>query len=180
MSLKNKFFTGIAMATAMGAFAIAGSAQTTTPVPQTDGQQQGKQWGGHRKGGEGFRGMRGGRDGGFMFRDLNLTDAQKAQIKTIMDANKPTEAEMQQMKSLMEARKNGGTLTDDQKAQFKAFRQQRQVKQQAVHQQILAILTPEQKQQLEQKQQERRQRMQERRQQRQQGDKPATDDGDNN
>jgi Spy/CpxP family protein refolding chaperone len=178
MSLKNKFLTGFAMATAMGVFAVAGSAQTTTPAPQTDGQKQEKRWGGHRKGGDGARGMRGGH--GMMFRDLNLTDAQKAQIKTIMDTNKPTDAEMQQMKSLMEARKNGGTLTDDQKAQFKAFREQRRAKQEAIQQQILAILTPEQKQQLEQKQQERRQRMQERRQQRQQGDKPATDDGDTN
>lgn len=178
MSFKNKFLSGIAMATAVGAFAVAASAQQTTPQQPADGQKQEKRWGGHRKGGEGFRGMRGGH--GMMFRDLNLTDAQKAQIKTIMDANKPTDGDMQQMKSLMEARKNGGTLTDDQKAQFKAFREQRRAKQEAVHQQILAILTPEQKQQLEQKQQERRQRMQERRQQRQQGDKPATDDGGSN
>ena len=176
MSFKNRILSGIAMVTAVGAFAVAASAQQTTPQQPTDGQKQEKGWGGHRRGGEGFRGQR----GGFMFRDLNLTDAQKAQIKSIMDANKPSDAEMQQMKTLLEARKSGTVLTDDQNAQFKQFRQQRRAKQEAIHQQILAILTPEQKQQLEQKEIERRQRMQERRQQRQQGDKPATDDGDNN
>ena len=179
MSLKNKFLTGIAMATAMGAFAVASSAQTTTTTPQTDTQKQERGWGGHRKGGEGHRGMRGG-DAAFMFHDLNLTDAQKSQIKSILDANKPSDAEMQQMKTLQEARRSGTQLTDDQKAQFKAFREQRQTKQLAIHQQILAILTPEQKQQLEQKQQERRQRMEQRRQQRQQGDKPSTDGSSDN
>ena len=179
MSFKNRILSGIAMVTAVGAFAVAASAQQTTPQQPTDGQKQEKGWGGHRKGGEGFRGQR-GEHGMMMFHDLNLTDAQKAQIKTIMDANKPTDAEMQQMRTLMEARKSGTELTDDQEAQFKQFRQQRRAKQETVHQQILAILTPEQKQQLEQKQQERRQRMQERRQQRQQNDKPATDDGDTN
>jgi periplasmic protein CpxP/Spy len=163
MSLKNKFLTGIAMATAVGAFAVAASAQTTTTTPQTDGLKQERGWGGHRKGGEGRRGPRGG-DAAFMFHDLNLTDAQKSQIKSILDANKPSDAEMQQIKSLQEARRSGTQLTDEQKAQF-----------QAIHQQILAILTPEQKQQLEQKQQERRQQMEQRRQQRQQGDKPSTD-----
>ena len=181
MSLKNKFLTGIAMATAVGVFAVAGSAQTTTTTPQTDTQKQEKGWGGHRRDGEGHRGMRG--DGaGFMFRDLNLTDAQKSQIKSILDANKPTDAEMQTVKTLREARQSGTQLTDDQKAQLKTFRDQQKVKQQAIHQQILAILTPEQKQQLEQKQQERKQRMEQFRQRRQQQTTPPSNDGssDNN
>ena len=84
-----------------------------------------------------------------MLRGIELTDAQKAQVKTIFETNKPDEATMQQMRSFRDARKNGGTLTDDQKAQMKAFRQQFRQKQEGVRQQILAILTPEQQQQLE-------------------------------
>lgn len=181
MSLRSKFLSGIAMATAIGAFTVAASAQQTTPQQPTDGQKQEKGWGKHRRGGEGFGGMRhGGGRPEMMFHDLNLTDAQKAQIKSILDANKPSDTEMQQMRSLMETRRNGGTLTDDQKAQLKQFREQQQTKRKAVHEQLLAVLTPEQKQQLEQKQQEMRQRREERRQQRQQGDKPSTDNPTDN
>jgi len=86
--------------------------------------------------------------GGGIIKGVNLTDAQKAQIKQIREANKPNSADFDAIKPLMEARRNG-TLTDDQKAQLKAFRQAREAKEESIRQQIEAVFTPEQKAQIE-------------------------------
>ena len=94
--------------------------------------------------------------------------------KTILDANKPDQATIDQMKSLREARENGTELTADQKAQFKAAREAQRTKMESIHQQILAVLTPEQKQQLDAKHQEMQKRWQDRRQNGTGTDKPAT------
>ena len=85
---------------------------------------------------------------GFL-RGIELTDAQKEQIRSIHEANKPSQEIVDQMKAIREARKNGGTITEDQKAQLKQLRDTQRAKMEQVHQQILAVLTPEQKTQLE-------------------------------
>jgi Spy/CpxP family protein refolding chaperone len=100
MSFKNKFFSALTMAFALLAFSTFASAQET---PKTDSDNtQKREW---RKGkrdgsGKGFRrgGMRGGK---YLrgFRDLNLTDAQKAQVRTIMEANRPDQAAFEEMKT---------------------------------------------------------------------------------
>jgi len=169
------------VAGAIAAFAGASLAQDTNPTPAT-----GNKPGNHRHDGEGKRGP-GGRDGmrggprmfGPMMKGVNLTDAQKAQIKQIREANKPNPADFDQVKSLMEARRNG-TLTDAQKAQLKTFREAREAKAGSVRQQIEAVFTPEQKAQIEKnkadmkaRRQEFQQKRQERRKDRQNGT-PAT------
>lgn len=165
MSLKNKFFSALTMAFALVAFSTFVSAQETT---KTDSENQPKrEWRGKRDGfGKGFRG---GKRGGMMrgFRDLNLTDAQKEQIRQIREANRPDQATMEEMKSFREAKRNG-TLTAEQKERMKTLRQQSFEKGQAVHQQIMAILTPEQLQQFEAKKAEMKQKWEERKQLRQQ------------
>ena len=186
MSLKSKLLQGFTMAAAVVAFAGLTAAQETTAPKTGDTQKQEKpdgrgfgRHGGHGRGMEdGKFGRRGGAFG--MLRGIELTDAQKAQVKTIFETNKPDEATMQQMRSFRDARKNGGTLTDDQKAQMKAFRQQFRQKQEGVRQQILAILTPEQQQQLEarkadmqKRREEFRQKREQWKQQNQQSDKPT-------
>lgn len=186
MSLKNKFFSALTMAFAVFAFSTFVSAQETTKTDSDNMQKQEKrEWrkDGKRDGmGKGFRrGGRGGRRGGFMrgFRDLNLTDAQKQQIKTIMDANRPDQASMEEMKTLFEAKRNG-TLSADQKERMKTLKQQSREKGAAIHQQILAILTPEQLQQLEAKKAEMKQRREERKQRRlQNSEVPQTEKKDN-
>jgi Spy/CpxP family protein refolding chaperone len=185
MSLKNKFFSALTMAFAVFAFSVFVSAQETTKTDDSNTQKQEKrEWRkGNRDGGmgKGFRRGGGGRDGGFMrgFRDLNLTDAQKTQIKTIMDANRPDQATMEEMKTLHQAKRDG-TLTADQQERMKTLRQQAREKGAAVHQQILAILTPEQLQQLEAKKAEMKQRREERKQQRLQNQQvPQTEKKDN-
>jgi Spy/CpxP family protein refolding chaperone len=177
MISKFKFNVVAVLVLAFGVFAGAALAQDTTTTPNQDNTQKQEQGprGRFRRGGDrDFRGNRGPEGMLRMFRDLNLTDAQKTQIKTILDANKPDQATLDQMKSLREARKNGTELTADQKAQLKAARDAQRTKMESIHQQILAVLTPEQKAQLDAKQKEREQRFQNRKQFRRQ-DTTTTD-----
>jgi Spy/CpxP family protein refolding chaperone len=184
MSLKNKFFSVITLAFAVAMFSTFVSAQDTTKT-DTDTTQQQQKWerrgGGKRDGmGRGFRdGKRGG--GGMMrgFRELNLTDAQKEQIRTIMQANRPDQATMEEMRTLHQAKRDG-TLTAEQQERIQTLKKQGFEKGQAVHQQILAILTPEQLQQLKQKQEEMKQKWEQRKQMRQQNQQtPQTEKKDN-
>ncbi len=170
MALRNKLFSTTTLAVALGAFGVFASAQTTE-TPAVDGTKVEK---GDRKGGFGKHGgMRHGgpgkRGGGMgMLRGIELTEAQKEQIKSIREANKPSEETMTLMNSIRETRKAGGTVTEEQKTQLKEIRQAQRAKMQVVHEQVLAVLTQEQKAQLEAKKAEMKQRMEERRQLRQQ------------
>jgi protein CpxP len=178
MISKFKFNVVAVLVLAFGVFAGAALAQdTTTTTPNQDNTQKQDKFerrGKFRGGEHNFRGNRGPEGMLRMFRDLNLTDAQKTQIKTILDANKPDQASIDQMKSIREARKNGTEITADQKAQLKAAREAQRTQMESVHQQILAVLTPEQKTQLDAKQKQREERMQNRKQFRRQ-DKKTTD-----
>lgn len=161
MISKIKFNMVAALILAFGVFAGAAVAQdTATPKKEDNVQKQQKfeRRGGRFGRGDGFHGgmHRGGPMG--MLRGIDLTDAQKQQIKAILEANKPDLAAMEQMKTLREARKSGTELTAEQKAQLKSARQAQRAKMQLVHEQILNVLTAEQKQQLEQRRQEMRQR----------------------
>src|SRR6476469_3628988 len=153
MSLKGRFISVLTLALALSAFGSISYAQQTTP-PNDGVQKQGREGRGWRKEGQG-PGRRG--HGGFgELRGIDLTDAQKQQIKSILDSNKPDESTMSQMRTLMEAKRNG-TITDDQQAQLKALREQGQAKRESIHQQILAVLTAEQRQQIETRHQEMQQ-----------------------
>ena len=166
MSLKNKFLSGLTMAFALFAFSTFAAAQET---PKTDSDNtQKREW---RKGkrdgmGKGFR--RGGR-GGFLreLRGIELTDAQKEQVRTIMEANRPDQTTMEEMKTLHQAKREG-TLTADQQERIKSLRQQQKAKHDTVRQQVLAVLTPEQLQQIETNKAEWQKRREERKLQRQQ------------
>ena len=175
MSLKTKLISVFASAVAVGTFAVAGSAQdapsTNPPVRAEKLERKGF---GHRGGRDGFRGMRG-------FMGVELTEAQKTQIKQIHEANRPDAATMEELKSIREARRNG-TITEDQKARAQALRDQMRVKGESVRQQVLAVLTPEQRQQIETRKAEMQKRMEERRQTRQRtrSTTPPTDKSNDN
>ena len=152
----------------MVAFSVLTFAQddkttTTTTTPDTATKPAWKD-GKRKEGHEGFGPRRGGPDGHEMgmFRGINLTDAQKAQIKAIHEANKPDPAVMQEIRTIMQA-KHDGTITADQQARLKTLREQGFEKGKTVHEQILAVLTPEQKAQLEQQKQEMKERFEKRR-----------------
>ena len=73
----------ILFAACAASFAFAAQAQTTAPAPQPPAGAHGQGHDGHD--GRGMRGMRGGRGqaGRALFRGIDLTDAQKSQVKTI-------------------------------------------------------------------------------------------------
>lgn len=178
MSLKNKFFSIVAVGLGVVMFSTFTIAQDTkTKAPEkAEKREKGERGFGKgdfdRKGHEGrrgHRGMRGGMRGEMMHgaRGINLTDAQKEQIKALRQANRPNEATIAELRSLMQA-KRGGTLTAEQTARAKELKEQRKANAQAVHAQIQNILTAEQKAQIEQKKQEMKLRMQERKQNRKQ------------
>jgi protein CpxP len=170
MSLKTKLFTGVTAVFAAGAFAVAGSAQTTE-TPKADGTKAEKlERKGYKRGGEG-KGMHGGkmgRMGGGMhgLRGIELTEDQKTAIKAIREANKPDPSIREEMKTIMQARR-AGTITEDQKLRAQALREQMKQRAEGIQLQIQNVLTPEQRQQIETNKLEREKRMQERREQRQ-------------
>ena len=157
MSLKTKFFAGIF---AVSAFAVAGYAQDTKVETKTGDAKI------ERKGHRMDLGMLRGkfdklRRGGLM--GIELTDAQIEQIRKIKWANVPDKAAIEELHTLMKA-KWEGTLTADQQARLDALKAEAKAKAKSTHEQILAVLTPEQKAQIEQRKQEMKAKMQEFRQ----------------
>ena len=170
MAIRSKIFSSLALAVAIGGFSVLASAQESTTAP-AEGQkvEKGDRKSGKRGGhhGRGMKGRRGGGKGMGFLRGVELTDAQKEQIRAIREANKPDPADFEQLKAIREARKSGGTVTEEQKAQMKQLREARRAKMGQINQQILAILTPEQKAQLDARKAEMQKRREEFRQKRQ-------------
>lgn len=166
MSLKSKLSSVFTLAFAVVAFTTFATAQETTK-PQDDSARKAER--GFRHGGE--RGKHGGRHGGFRgmhgLRGIELTDAQKEQIRSIHEANKLDEATVAELKAIRETRRSGTELTDAQKDRIKAIREQMRAKHDVVKAQIMGILTPEQKQQVEARKAEREKHREEMRQRRQ-------------
>jgi Spy/CpxP family protein refolding chaperone len=162
MSLRTKFFAGIF---AVSAFAVAGYTQDTSKEAEkkvdttTKTRPEGWVGDGIRKGqrGGGF-----GRMGRGLF-GIELTEAQKADIRKILEANKPDRAALQEVRTLAKA-KWEGTITADQQARLDALRAEAKAKAKSVHEQLQAVLTDEQKAQIEQRKQEMKAKMQEMRQ----------------
>ncbi len=178
MSLKNKLVSTFTLGAAVFAFSAIGMAQevtTTTPAPDKVEKVKGDHRGHGKRGmgrGEfggkfgrgGQRGMMGHRGMG-MFRFIELTEAQKTQLRTIHEANKPSQELRDEMRTIMTAKRDG-TITADQKTRLETLKAQGKEKRASIKTQIDAILTPEQKAQIETKKAEMKLRMQERRQQR--------------
>src|SRR5262245_15727590 len=149
----------LGLATALTATAVAGSiavAQTVSPnqPPQEQGQ---KQWRRGGRGGDrnhGFDGMRGDR----LFSQLNLTDDQKAKVKQIhqsfAERNKPLRDQLQAKRQELQQARQGDTFNESLATQklteMAALEAKLMGEQFKLHQEMLSVLTPEQKTQLEQ------------------------------
>lgn len=104
-----------------------------------------------------------------MAKQLNLTDAQQAQIKDIMSAEKtkmkPMMQQMRQNQQVQNASING-TFDENQARAFATKQAQimtdLMVEKQRMRSEVYAVLTPEQRQKAQQLMQERQQRRQER------------------
>lgn len=172
MSLKQKFVSALTLAFAVLGLSIFASAQDK---PADTGDQarpaaRERRGGfGHKGEGRGMhKGMRGG-PGAHMLRGLHgldLTDAQKEQVRGIMESNRANfEQTREQLRPLHEARRNG-TITAEQQTQLDNIRTQMRQNGEAMHQQILGILTPEQRAKLEARKAEMEKRREEFREER--------------
>lgn len=149
----------LGLATALTATAVAGSfvvAQSVTPN-QDNNQQQGREW---RRGGRGgnhehgFGGMRGNR----LFSQLNLTEDQKAKVKQLHDSfaerNKPLREELRTKRQELQQVRQGDTFNESLATQklteIASIEAKLMGERFKLHQEMLTILTPEQKTQLEQ------------------------------
>jgi protein CpxP len=169
-----KALSGLALSAAFALTGVVGYAQQGGGQGQDGGAQAGRQSG--HKGHKGFRGGRGGRGffGGRMAERLNLTDAQKEQMRQIAERyRESTRALRQQARAARNAGGDAFSGTFDEAA-VRAAAQARanahvelEVAQARMASEMYAVLTPEQKAQLEAARQQREQRRQERRNRRQ-------------
>jgi len=140
----------------VSAIVLAGSiavAQTVTPN-QTPQQME-------RHGGQGRWGKHGGRGGmreGGFFRQLNLTDDQKAKMKQIHESfaerNKPLREQLRAKRQELRQASEGGTfneaLATQKLTEMASLEAKLMGEEFKLHQETLSVLTAEQKAQLEQ------------------------------
>lgn len=161
-----KIVGALAFSAVMALTAVTGFAQQQTTQGETDGKARAeRKWRG-----KGFGGKRGGLLGGRFAEKLNLTDAQKEQIKQI--TTRYRESAKAQREQLRGQRGGfdafgGGTFDEAQvraAAQARAnARVEREVTRARMMAEIYNVLTAEQKAQLAALRQQREQKMQERR-----------------
>ncbi|MDQ2746995.1 MAG: Spy/CpxP family protein refolding chaperone [Acidobacteriota bacterium] len=170
MSLKNKFISTAALAFAVAAFGTFASAQNSTQnSDSTTRPERGER--SERGKGDGMRGGNHGGGGGdrMMMRSLeklDLTDAQKAQVKTIFENNHTkNQPQMEEMRDLG-MKKRDGVLTAEEETRFKDLRGQMKASGDQTRDSITAILTPQQRAQFDKMRDEMREQMKERRQNR--------------
>jgi protein CpxP len=144
----------------ISAIALAGSIAVAQTITTDQKPQQGTRMerhggrGGHK--GQGWGGMR--RGGGEFFKQLNLTEDQKAKIKQIRESfaerNKPLREELRAKRQELRQASEGGTFNEalaTQKLTEMASLEAKLMGEHAkLHQETLSVLTAEQKAQLEQ------------------------------
>ena len=142
--------TKLAAAALFAAISFTGStmlfAQQPTQQPSPEAGQQP---------GPGMRGPRGPRDfkrGGMgAFRQLDLTDAQRQQLREISERfRESTRTQREQMRPFHEQLRQGGTLSTDDQAKLNALREQLRGLERQSHEEMLSVLTPEQRAKLDQ------------------------------
>ena len=162
---------GLALAGTFALSGVIGFAQQDTTQGNKD--HVGRHNGGMRGDRKGGRGMRGGFGGGHFAEKLNLTDAQKAQMKQIAERYHASAKALRGQRRGVDGRKggfdafNGGTFNE---AEVRAAAQARanarvemEVQRARMMSEMYAVLTAEQKAQLTAERQQREQKRQERR-----------------
>jgi Spy/CpxP family protein refolding chaperone len=160
MSLLRKLTgIGLTLGLVLAFSAIAFAQQPTTQAPQEGLQQQERM---ERRGKH--RGM--GKKGDRILRlmeQLNLTEAQQQQLRAIEERfaanSKPRREELRRLHESNPS----GTLSAEAEARLQALRAEMRQAMRSRHEEMLAILSPEQRAQLEQLVQERKARRRERR-----------------
>lgn len=158
-----KFLTFAVLALSLTA-ALASSVlaqQTGSTGAQDEQQQQGREGKRVRRGrGHGFGLLRG-------LRELNLSDAQREQVRAIFtrfaETIRPQREQLQQLRE----QKRDGNVTADVRERAQALRAQIDEYEKAMRVEILGVLTPEQRTRFEAMEQERKTRRDEMRRRRQ-------------
>lgn len=169
MTKGRKFFSLITLMFAIVAMTTFVSAQekSDSDAPKREMKRDGQF--GKRNFGEGKHGKRGmrGHGGGNimrMVRGLDLTDAQKTQIKTLMETNRTAmQPSFEEARSL-HMKKRDGSITETEQARLEQIKTEMKASSEQLRLTVLGLLTPEQNAKLEQMKAEREQRMQERKQ----------------
>ena len=91
-----------------------------------------------------------------MLADLNLTDAQKEQVQGILKSSNETNRPKQEEVSRLRQQSEQGTLSADDQAKLKQLRADVRAARQKTHDDIVAVLTAEQRTKLEGIEQQRR------------------------
>lgn len=180
-------FTTMAAATAFAALVGGIGLYAQTPPAAEPGGQQARRFGGPHRGGPGhLPGLRGpgGPMGVMPLRQLDLTEAQREQVRGIMETHRQElQATGERVRAAAKAQHDAVTAVPFDEsavrakaAELAAAQTDAAVLHGRLHAQVYGVLTPEQqakaaelKAQREQRLQERMKRMQERRQQRQGG-----------
>jgi periplasmic protein CpxP/Spy len=103
---------------------------------------------------------------------LNITDEQREQIRAIVQRNlEGTKAQHEELAKLRDKR-IAGTFTEDDGARAQTLREEIRASTKSIHNEIVNLLTSEQRTRLEELRQERKARHQERLQRRQELNKP--------
>ncbi len=151
-----------------GSIAVAQTG-TTTEQGNTQQDQRTERRGGRRGGKHGWGGMR--RGGGF-FKQLNLTEDQKAKMKQIRQSfaerNKPLHEQLRAKRQELRQAGEGGTfneaLATQKLTEMASLQAKLMGERQKLHQETLSVLTAEQKAQLEQSREQFKTRRGEKRQ----------------
>ncbi len=174
MSFKRKLIAAATSALAAVAFTTFASAQDSTTSTENDSmqkQEMRQRSRGGKRGGFG-KGMRGGKHGGdrHLMRSLeklNLSDAQKTQVQTIAENFKTLNQPQREELRALGMKKRDGVITAEEAARFKEIKTQLKTSGGQMRDSVLAVLTVEQKTQLEQMKEEMKKRREEFRQNRQ-------------
>lgn len=137
---------GVSAASAQENAATAGAAD----APSTGKTHSRQRMRGHRR--SGMRELRG----------IKLNDAQKEQIRIIRETYKPSRQEMDEMRMLRKA-KHDGTITEDQKVRMESLHTAQKQRMETIRTQVMGILTPDQKAEIEKSKADREKRWAERR-----------------
>lgn len=157
--------SALAIATPIALAQTTSTTQENKQVTRGEGRGEGKRWGNRGGGREGKGGRggrhegRGGRIHGMMLAGVTLTDDQKARVKSINESfrerTKSLRQQIQAKRQELRQANGGGTFNEalaTQKLQETAGLQAKLMAEQFnQRQQMLGVLTPEQKTQLEQK-----------------------------
>jgi Spy/CpxP family protein refolding chaperone len=158
--IKFSFAACLVALLAPASLAQTNATQSTTPAP-TFGRQMGRR--GLGKQGRGENPLKQERGERRALRGLNLTDAQRQQMRDIEQRYGQTlRADREELQRLKDLRQSGGKLTPEQQSRARQLREELRANAEHMRAEINNLLTPEQREQLKQTRDEMRERRRER------------------